>query len=295
MKQSFVKMMNRIAEMENSILKGLVLDESGNWVPIADRKAVEEETLAHLSSGQVLFEGRWVNFPELKKSRSRRVEKPPLFAGRRFFRTTTAAPVSAPQPAPTSPDTSLITMSPEPETTTAGEPPPEKKPLAPETSLIIMAQGPEKKTAAEPPPEKKPLAPETSLIIMAQGPEKKTAAEPPPKKEPLASVPVSALETSIILHEPPPLHTHPEDGLDEFAPETKIILFKPPEQPAHGTSDTRLIPKPGDTQILHLPKPAPAQEETPATPKNRIVLIVGAVAAAAVIAAILFVVVQMVR
>jgi hypothetical protein len=267
MKQSFVKMMNRIAEMENSILKGLVLDESGNWVPIADRKAVEEETLAHLSSGQVLFEGRWVNFPELKKSRSRRVEKPPLFAGRRFFRTTTAAPVSAPQPAPTSPDTSLITMSPEPETTTAGEPPPEKKPLAPETSLIIMAQGPEKKTAAEPPPEKKPLA----------------------------SVPVSALETSIILHEPPPLHTHPEDGLDEFAPETKIILFKPPEQPAHGTSDTRLIPKPGDTQILHLPKPAPAQEETPATPKNRIVLIVGAVAAAAVIAAILFVVVQMVR
>ena len=58
MKQSFVKMMNRIAEMENCILKGLVLDELGNWVTIADRKAVEEETIAHLASGQVLFEGQ---------------------------------------------------------------------------------------------------------------------------------------------------------------------------------------------------------------------------------------------
>jgi hypothetical protein len=81
MKQSFVKMMNRISEIENCILKGLVLDEHGNWVTISDRKAVEEDSLAHLAAGQVLFEGRWVNFTEVKSSRTRNVEKPPLFGG----------------------------------------------------------------------------------------------------------------------------------------------------------------------------------------------------------------------
>jgi hypothetical protein len=332
MKQSFVKMMNRIAEMENCILKGLVLDDLGNWVPIADRKAVEEDTLAHLSSGQVLFEGRWVNFPELKKTRSRRVEKPPCFSGRVFFRKTTAAPVSAPQPAPPTPDTSLLSTAPEPETSTAGgrkeTPPPIKEPAAPDTSIIIMTPEPEKTAAGthatEPTPVKEPAAPETSLITVALEPERKTAGgrvtappskketaapetsiidisqkperktaggqvtAPPPKKETAIS------ETSIIVHEPPPSLTHPESGHDEFPPETKIILFKPPDHQAQGASDTHLIPKPGDTQLLKLPKPAPAQEETP-EPKNRMVIIIGGVAAAAVVAAILYVVVQMVR
>ncbi|MBN2188023.1 MAG: hypothetical protein JW699_01110 [Chitinispirillaceae bacterium] len=323
MKQSFVKMMNRIAEMENCILKGLVLDELGNWVPIADRKAVEEDTLAHLSSGQVLFEGRWVNFPELKKSRSRRVEKPPLFSGRIFFRKTTAAPVSTPQSAPPTPDTSLISIAAEPEATTAGtrkETPPVKEPAAPDTSIIIMTPEPEKTAAGSqataPPSQQETVAPETSIISISQQPEIKTAGEqapapprkqeaaapetsiislpPGPEKKKTAAVPFSSMETSIILHEPPPSHDHQAGFHDEFAPETKIILFKPPEQQAHGASDTHLIPKPGDTQLLHLQKPTPAQEDTP-EPKNRMVLIIGAVAAAAVVAAILFVVVQMVR
>jgi hypothetical protein len=70
MNQSFVKMMSRIAEVENYILKGLVLDEHGQWIPIADKRAVEEDFLAHLTAGQVLHEGRWVSIAEAKAART---------------------------------------------------------------------------------------------------------------------------------------------------------------------------------------------------------------------------------
>jgi len=68
MQTPFVKMMSRISEIENYILKGLVLDDHGAWIPIADKKAVEEDFLAHLIAGQVLNEGRWVSIPEAKSS-----------------------------------------------------------------------------------------------------------------------------------------------------------------------------------------------------------------------------------
>jgi hypothetical protein len=70
MQTPFVKMMSRISEIENYILKGLVLDEHGAWIPIADKKAVEEDFLAHLMAGQVLHEGRWVSIAEAKSARA---------------------------------------------------------------------------------------------------------------------------------------------------------------------------------------------------------------------------------
>jgi hypothetical protein len=70
MQTPFVKMMSRISEIENYILKGLVLDEHGAWIPIADKKAVEEDFLAHLMAGQVLNEGRWVSIAEAKSARA---------------------------------------------------------------------------------------------------------------------------------------------------------------------------------------------------------------------------------
>jgi hypothetical protein len=70
MRSAFVKMMTRISEIENYILKGLVLDEHGKWIPIADKKAVEEDFLAHLMAGQVLHEGRWVSIGEAKSAKA---------------------------------------------------------------------------------------------------------------------------------------------------------------------------------------------------------------------------------
>jgi hypothetical protein len=306
MAQSIVKMMNRLAEMENCILKGLVLDEHGSWISIADRKSVEEDTLAHLSSGQVLFEGRWVNFQELKASRMRGVQTPPSFPGRFVSRKKTgdaeapaaahpgitiivqsgtptpAVPVTAPAAAAvaagftagSAPDTSLITlMPPEPEKITKGRkkkplPVPENKPAAPDTSLIIMPVEPARET---PLPEKKETA-------------KPDADEIPP-------------ETAIIVEVPPPSHDK-GNSEEEFAPETKIILFKPPEPSTQssvpGTSDTKVMSKAGDTKILQVARPVSPDESAP-PPKNRLTIVIGTVVVVAAIAAIVVIVMQMAR
>jgi hypothetical protein len=60
------KMMGRIAEIENRVLGGLVLDDYGDWVSIADKKASEEDFLAHLEAGRVLHDGQWRNFADAK-------------------------------------------------------------------------------------------------------------------------------------------------------------------------------------------------------------------------------------
>jgi hypothetical protein len=70
MNQASAKTINRTTEIENYILEGRVLDEHGNWIPIADKKASEDAFVAHLSAGQVLHEGRWVPIAEAKAARS---------------------------------------------------------------------------------------------------------------------------------------------------------------------------------------------------------------------------------
>jgi hypothetical protein len=70
MNQASAKPLSRTTEIENYILEGRVLDEHGNWIPIADKKASEDAFVAHLSAGQVLHEGRWVPIAEAKAARS---------------------------------------------------------------------------------------------------------------------------------------------------------------------------------------------------------------------------------
>lgn len=303
MKKSFVKMMNMIAEMENCILKGMVLDEHGSWVPIADRKAVEEDTLAHLSNGQVLFEGRWVTFKEMKVSRSRRVERPPLFAFRTVLRKKTAAAetmVAPAAPAPTKvltvPDTSIITITP-PGKEPAGAPGP-----APETTLINKNAAqetvfpPETALLQKHPAGEPDFPPETAILQKAPAPVQESAPETVVLKKPPADFPP---ETAIIMHEP---LLGREAVHDEFAPETKIVVFKPPEMGSTAVTetkiiakggDTKVIVKDGDTKIMKVAKTALPENTTP--PANRMVLIVSSAAAALVIAAVIFVIVQMIR
>lgn len=59
-------MMDRIAEIENFVLGGFVLDDRGTWVSIADKKSSEEDFLVHLEAGRVLHNGRWVTFAEAR-------------------------------------------------------------------------------------------------------------------------------------------------------------------------------------------------------------------------------------
>ena len=66
MKNANSKMMDRIAEIENFVLGGFVLDDRGTWVSIADKKSSEEDFLAHLEAGRVLHNGRWVTLAEAR-------------------------------------------------------------------------------------------------------------------------------------------------------------------------------------------------------------------------------------
>ena len=47
--------------VESSVYAGNVLDEHGNWVPIAEKVNKERQFLAHLEKGEVLIEGFWVH------------------------------------------------------------------------------------------------------------------------------------------------------------------------------------------------------------------------------------------
>jgi hypothetical protein len=271
MKQSFVRMMNCIAEMENCLLRGLVLDEHGNWVSIAERKAVEADSLAHLSAGQVLFEGRWVTFTEVKSSRSRRVEIPPLL-GRTFSPQKTAAE----RPAPTAP---APAVQPPP---VAGAPP----------GITIIVQSPPVSVSPA-------AAPQDTAVIVPSPPQEKeprtvTKPPPPPEKKETATAPGVPPETALIIEESPPA-SEKEAGSGEFAPETKIILIMPPEQsvPPSASDTQTLVPEP-DTRLFHMPN-IPRPEETRPAPKNRTALIIGTMVVVATLAAVILIVLQMIR
>jgi hypothetical protein len=54
----------RIAQVENAILRGLVLSNDRTWVPISEKLAADEIILAHLAAGEVLCNGRWSSIDE---------------------------------------------------------------------------------------------------------------------------------------------------------------------------------------------------------------------------------------
>jgi hypothetical protein len=283
MKQSFVKMMNRISEIENYILKGLVLDEHGNWIPIVEKKAVEEEFLAHLSAGHVLYEGRWVDFTEAKKVRLKTPDRPPK---KRRAAPPAAETAVIAEPPPIEEEPSFI-QAPAPVSPGAQYPP--------ETS-IIMEHAPEEETrigqapASMNPEAEVPFPPETSIIVDA----------------------LTAEEETRVGHAPPPSDVVVDT--EEFAPETKVILITPPTQyatepvaavtretdvfPVEASSGEQMADGPkmqttadyDDTRIFNRPS-VPTWENSGEKRKKLILFVGGAIVIAAGIAGIIVIIV----
>jgi hypothetical protein len=58
--------MNGHDRIEKNVVDGLVMDEQGQWVPIAAKLAQEREFLRHLENGEVLHQKRWMPIAEMK-------------------------------------------------------------------------------------------------------------------------------------------------------------------------------------------------------------------------------------
>jgi hypothetical protein len=169
MQTPFVKMMSRISEIENYILKGLVLDDHGAWIPIADKKAVEEDFLAHLIAGQVLNEGRWVSIPEAKTSS----------APTEIATIATEMPVSVQEKKEPAGATAAVTGMLSDETSTDALPSQATFGFPPETKSIIIERTnaqPSNPLGAEQCDPQSGYAPETGAFVLEQSDETEQGA-----------------------------------------------------------------------------------------------------------------------
>jgi hypothetical protein len=147
-----VKMMDRIAEIENCVLGGFVFDDRGNWVSISDKKASEEDFLAHLEAGRVLHNGQWVKIADAKKGPSAPAAPPadnnypPETVVVTF---TPAAPPQHPEPLPrktSEEETSIVPYPPETKSILVQSPAPQQSEIsddavssyAMETGLFVI-------------------------------------------------------------------------------------------------------------------------------------------------------------
>jgi hypothetical protein len=62
--------MNITDTIIDNVVRGLVLDSKGNWIPIAQMKAIECNVLQHLKAGEVLWNGKWVALQKCKEMKS---------------------------------------------------------------------------------------------------------------------------------------------------------------------------------------------------------------------------------
>jgi hypothetical protein len=158
-----------------------VIDEHGQWVPIADKKAVEEDFLAHLSAGQVLHEGRWVSIAEAKSA------KAPTEIATAYMELNSQKPGAQENRAPplaqtTTPDTDAVRQLSDPvEETRSSEPVPAREQrkvksgeFPPETKTIVFDPSPESDSSTNvPAPLVDPLsgyAPETGAFTIEDAP-----------------------------------------------------------------------------------------------------------------------------
>ncbi len=58
--------MNITETIINNVVRGMVLDIKGNWVPIAQMKMIEHNVLKHLEAGEVLHDGQWISMRKFK-------------------------------------------------------------------------------------------------------------------------------------------------------------------------------------------------------------------------------------
>jgi hypothetical protein len=56
--------------IEKNVIDGLVLDDTGRWVPLAQKLAQEREFFDHLARGEVLWERRWMPIDKVKERRA---------------------------------------------------------------------------------------------------------------------------------------------------------------------------------------------------------------------------------
>jgi hypothetical protein len=59
--------MNITQTIIDNVVRGLVLDERGKWIPLSQMKAIESGVLRHLEAGDVLFNGQWVSIQKCKE------------------------------------------------------------------------------------------------------------------------------------------------------------------------------------------------------------------------------------
>lgn len=182
MQNSFVKMMSTISEIENHILKGLVLDEHGQWIPIADKKAVEEDFLAHLTAGQVLHEGRWVSIGEAKSAKApteiatTALEMPLTGTGENESRPVQPAPAA---PTPVNPYNETSSGTPLPAADPSSR---ESMEFAPETKTIVFDVPPAAPSGPQATPAFDPdsgYAPETGAFVVESAEDQKPAGKEP--------------------------------------------------------------------------------------------------------------------
>jgi hypothetical protein len=194
MQKSSVKMMSTISEIENHILKGLVLDEHGQWIPIADKKTVEEDFLAHLSAGKVLHEGRWVTIGEAKSAKAPTefaipvLDLPPSESREEGL----AGPPPAPDSQAENPVEETRSGQPEPQPVPSGRVNPE---FPPETKTILYDQPVDRVSGQEVAAQVDPLsgyAPETGAFMVEQVDDNQPGLEP-------EGEPANRSTTSILL------------------------------------------------------------------------------------------------
>jgi hypothetical protein len=56
--------------IEKEVLSGRVLDDTGRWVPLAQKVAQEREFFDHLTRGEVLWDRQWAPIDKVKERRA---------------------------------------------------------------------------------------------------------------------------------------------------------------------------------------------------------------------------------
>jgi hypothetical protein len=59
--------MNVTETIIDNVLRGLVLDVKGKWVPLTQMISVEYNVLKHLETGEVLCQGQWLSIKKSKE------------------------------------------------------------------------------------------------------------------------------------------------------------------------------------------------------------------------------------
>jgi hypothetical protein len=58
--------MNVTETIIDNVVRGLVLDTKGKWIPLARMMAIEQSVLKHLEAGEVLHQGQWISIQKCK-------------------------------------------------------------------------------------------------------------------------------------------------------------------------------------------------------------------------------------